>query len=119
MLDFSGAWQNRCVKGGSGKFTGKDKHGKNTGYEGQLFHDLHRSGVRNLVRVGVSEKVAMTISGHKTRDVFDRYNIVSESDMRKATELLENSMRTTMSTSEKVVPIRKPKSEAAKKRAIA
>ncbi|MGB0078614.1 MAG: hypothetical protein WBP87_13715, partial [Candidatus Sulfotelmatobacter sp.] len=49
-----------------------------------------RSAVRNLVTIaGVPEKVAMTISGHKTRDVFDRYHIVSTTDVTAAMSRLE------------------------------
>lgn len=84
-------WMTACEAAGLGRkieVTGKKYDPR---YEGLTIHDLRRSAVRNLVRAGVPETVAMKISGHRTRSVFDRYAIASESDLRSAMSKVETN----------------------------
>ena len=60
-------------------------------YHGLIVHDLCRSAIRNLMKMGVPEKVAMAISGHKTRDVFGRYHIIDTADVVEAMRKVQES----------------------------
>ena len=73
ILTFYKAWSEACAKAKC---------------PGILFHDFRRTAARNLMRAGLSESQAMMITGHKTREVFRRYNIVTEGDLREAVSSL-------------------------------
>ena len=74
MKSFRVTWRAACEKAGC---------------PGRIPHDLRRTAVRRLVRAGVPERVAMQLTGHKTRSVFERYNIVSGGDLRQAVQRID------------------------------
>jgi len=71
IAEFRKSWKTACTQAGCGNM---------------IFHDLRRSAVRDLVRAGVPQSVAMSISGHRTVAVFQRYDIVAAEDMKEALE---------------------------------
>jgi integrase len=74
ITSFTKAWKSACRKAGC---------------PGRLPHDLRRTAIRNFVRRGITDGVAMQLSGHKTRSVFDRYNITSRHDLHDAKAKLD------------------------------
>lgn len=82
IRSFLKRWRTACIK--AGLFEVAFVEGKPVKRAAKLFHDIRRTAVRDMIRAGVPETVAMSISGHKTRHVFDRYNISSMRDKRSA-----------------------------------
>ena len=76
--DLRYSWYEACHAAGFGVYDSKKRV-----YRGLTLHDMRRSAARNLIRAGVDRGTAMSITGHRTENVFERYNI-TDTDDRKA-----------------------------------
>ena len=101
VRDFRKTWWAACIRSGVGgmlcsrclgpvkgkkcEACGSESHV----YQGLIFHDLRRTAARNLRRAGVAEGVIQKIGGWRTRSVFERYAIVTQSDISDAMKMLE------------------------------
>jgi integrase len=100
--DWRKRWARACLRAG---FASQDPETKTITVH-KLRYDTRRTVVRNLTRAGVPERVAMEITGHKTRSVFDRYNIVSERDLQDAGASLAAYVAQQPTPARTVVPLR-------------
>jgi integrase len=80
-FDFRKAWASACA---------------DAGVAGMLRHDFRRAAVSNMVNAGLPERVAMTVTGHKTRAVFDRHHIVSPADLQDVAQKLTGTVTGTI-----------------------
>lgn len=102
IVNIRKTWNIACRKAGLGygykTEVGYVKKWRDKLSAGPIFHDFRRTAVRNMIRSGIPERVAMMVSGHKTRSVFDRYNIVSDADLKMAVQRQEGYLKSAAGT---------------------
>jgi integrase len=86
VFDFEKAWATACAA---------------AAVKQALFHDLRRTALTNMIEAGLSEKEAREISGQRTRDVFDRYHIISDRRMKQNAEKLGEHLKAKENPSKK------------------
>jgi Phage integrase family len=79
MDNFAGAWQRACLRAGCSRM---------------LRHDLRRTAVRNMVNLGIPERVVMQVTGYRTRSILDCYHIVSPGDLKDVARQLSETRPT-------------------------
>jgi hypothetical protein len=79
VRDLRYSWYKACAAADFGVYNTKTRK-----YRGLQLHDLRRSAARNLIRAGVDRGTAMSITGHTTESVFERYNITDSTDRKDA-----------------------------------
>jgi integrase len=106
--DFRKAWRTACLEAMLEGLEGEKrtrreaelkaalKRKEKPGLLERIRHDFRRTAVRNMVNRGAPERVAMKITGHKTRAVFDRYHIVSPADLQDAARRLTGTFLGTL-----------------------
>lgn len=88
--DIQGAWERAC---------------REAGVTGKIPHDFRRTAIRNMVRVGIPKRGAMQLTGHKTRDVFDRYNLVNAGDLDEAARRIDERIAARTTTLSTTLPL--------------
>jgi integrase len=104
IRDFRGTWKRACLDAMLEGLEGEERERRRAellanpkqGLLKMLRHDLPHTAVRNLVNSGVPERVAMKITGHRTRSVFDRYHIVTPADLQEAARKLTGTFSGTL-----------------------
>jgi integrase len=109
-------WMTACAACGLGSKIEVEGRPYDPRYAGLTLHDLRRSAVRNLINAGVRERVAMQITGHKTRSVFDRYHIVSPVDVTNAMQAVEAARLASSRAKDKTIDAVKKHPQSARPR---